>query len=114
MADAEGDRPMRSFLVECYTSGIERGSVAAAGTRLSRAAEELRRDGQPIEYVRALAVPGDEVAFHLFLAAEAAVVREAARRAGVTCERIVESIVVEAESTATPVPTSTPTPFPAD
>jgi hypothetical protein len=96
MSETDDDRPLRNFLVECYASPIERGTAAAAGDRLSRAARELRRRGRAIDYIRAIVVPDDEVAFHLFLARDAGVVREAVTRARMTCERIVESIVVEA------------------
>lgn len=95
MATTTGTPRLRSFLVECYSPGIRRDEVAAAGDRSRAAAEALRHSGRQIEYVRALLVPGDEVVFHLFLARDARLVREAVSRASVTYERIVESIVVE-------------------
>ena len=78
--------------------------VAADGDRARTAAEALRRDGRRIEYVRGLLLPLDEVVFHLFLAQDAGLVREAVSRAAVSCERIVESIVVETGSDARPSP----------
>jgi hypothetical protein len=102
MKTAESNPRLRSFLVECYSPGIERDEVAAAGDRSEVAAEALRRTGREIEYVRALLVPLDEVVFHLFVAQDASLVREAVSRASVTYERIVESIVVETASVAMP------------
>lgn len=97
MIETDPNRPMRTFVVECYASRIERRGVAATGDRLGRAARTFRDRGRPIEYVRALLVPDDEVAFYLFLAPDVAVVREAVDWARVSCERIVESIVLEAD-----------------
>ena len=91
-------------MVECYAPGIEAAGVAADGARAQAAAEAMRRDGRRIEYVHGLLLPLDEIVFHLFLAQDAGLVREAVSRAAVTCERIVESVVVETGSDAGPVP----------
>jgi hypothetical protein len=104
MATDDGHPRLRTFMVECYAPGIQAAEVAADGDRAQGAAEALRRDGRRIEYVRALLLPLDEVVFHLFLAQDAGLVGEAVLRAALTCERIVESIVLEAGSEANPAP----------
>ncbi len=104
MATDDGNPRLSTFLVECYAPGIQVVDVAADGGRARAAAEAMRRDGRRIEYVRGLLLPLDEVVFHLFLAQDAGLVREAVMRAAVTCERIVESIVVETSADARPLP----------
>ena len=104
METDDGNPRLRTFIVECYAPGIQAADVAADGDRAQAAAEAMRRDGRRIEYVRGLLLPLDEVVFHLFLAQNLDLVREAVSRAIVTCERIVESIVVEAGSDAKRVP----------
>jgi hypothetical protein len=82
------------YLVECYAPGIERAEVESAADRARKASAELREEGQKVEYVGAILVPGDEVVFHIFASECARTVREASARASVEYERVVESIAV--------------------
>lgn len=84
----------RTWLVECYTVGIEREAVARAGERAREAAVDLRKDGRVVVYVGAIFVADDEVVFHAFVAEDPALVGEASRRAEIRFERIVESVSV--------------------
>jgi hypothetical protein len=84
----------RTFLVECYLTGIEETAVAEAGRRAREVVEGLRRRGEDIEYRGATLVPDDEVVFHAFVASGVALVEAASRQAGLRYERIVESIGV--------------------
>jgi hypothetical protein len=84
----------RTYLVECYAPGIERAEVEFAGDRAHAASAELREEGQKVEYVGAILVPGDEVVFHVFASECAGTVREASVRASFEYERVVESIAV--------------------
>ena len=86
----------RTYLVECYLPGIAEADVAAAGNRFRFAVEDLRSAGHDVTYLGALFLATDEAVFHQLRAADAAVVIEAARRAGVAFERVVESIGVGA------------------
>lgn len=79
---------MAEFLVECYVPQSEVGGIQARAERSALAAEELTRAGTPVRYVRSIFVPGDETCFHLYEAASAELVREAAQRAAITFERI--------------------------
>ena len=86
---------LRTFLVECYAPGIERSAAADAGRRARAAATLLRRPDQPIEYLGALLVAGDEVVFHAFRAADPKLVDHVSRQAGLRFERIVESVAID-------------------
>jgi hypothetical protein len=90
----ESARLSRTYLLECYESGLERAEVESATDRALAASAELREEGRKVEYVGAILVPEDEVVFHVFAAESAAAVREASVRASVEYERVVESIAV--------------------
>jgi hypothetical protein len=83
----------RTFLVECY-SPVSREGATSDGDGLHRACAGLKAMGSDLDYLGALVVPGDELVMYLFVAADVAAVREAARRAGLVVERIVESIAI--------------------
>jgi 3'-phosphoadenosine 5'-phosphosulfate sulfotransferase len=89
-----------TYVVECYSPGVDREAVALTGDRATSAAAELSRQGRPVEYVGALLFPQDEIVFHLFRASGPDAVREASRGARVEFERVVESVPVGIESFA--------------
>jgi hypothetical protein len=79
------------FLVESYlpaASGEDRAEIAA---RTRAAADELARGGAPLRYVEAIFVPKDEMCLLVYEADSAELVREAGRRAGISCERVLEA-----------------------
>ena len=78
---------MTGFLVEVYTPPVT--ALADIQERARKAAMDLSEAGRPARYVRSIVVPGDETCFHLFEAST--VVREAASRAGISPQRIVEA-----------------------
>jgi len=82
----------RTFLVECYSPGVDRGSVEADGARVCSVAAEMRREGVGVSYLHAMFMAADEVVFYVFIAEDARSVAEASRRAGLQFERVVESI----------------------
>jgi hypothetical protein len=90
----ESGRLGRTFLVECYKSGLDQAEVESAAERVATASAELRAEGHGVEYVGAILVPGDEAVFHVFAAECADTVREASLRASVQHERVVESVTV--------------------
>jgi hypothetical protein len=87
-------RAMRIYLVECYSPGIARDDVEAAGERAIEVATSLRDEGCSVEYVGAILVPADEAVFHVFTSACVGAVREASVRAAVPFERVVESVAI--------------------
>jgi hypothetical protein len=90
----ESDGGGRTFLVECYKSGLDQAEVESAAERVATASAELRAEGHGVEYVGAILVPADEAVFHVFAAESADTVREASLRASVQHERVVESVAV--------------------
>lgn len=83
---------LRCYLVEGYWPGLgELGGEEAADTaRL--AASRMREDDGELRYLGVLLIPGDEVAFCLFLARSEAAMEGAARRAGLPVDRVVEVV----------------------
>ena len=88
------ERPRRTWLVECYSPGIEEEAVARAGARARAAVDEIGRGEPAIDYLGAFLVAADEVVFHAFAADDEALVEAASRRADLRHERIVESVAV--------------------
>jgi Protein of unknown function (DUF4242) len=80
------------FLVELYAPKHDGRTVVDGAERARLGAEELTREGTPVRYVRSIFVPEDETCFFLFEAETVDGVREAARRAELHFERIVESV----------------------
>ena len=82
--------PMAEFLVERYVSDA---SVAENGAEQARiTATRMTRNGMPIRLVRSIFLPEDETSLLLFEAASAEIVRETARNAGLSIDRIAEAI----------------------
>ena len=82
---------MNEFLIELYVSKTGGDAVAAGEECLGAAAAELTAEGRPVRLVRSIFVPEDETCFLLVDAASADDVREAARRASLTIDRVVET-----------------------
>ena len=82
---------MPEFLIELYVSRADGATVERGAKRARLAAEELSTEGTPVRYVRSIFVPEDETCFFLCEAASVEAVRETARRADLTFERIVEA-----------------------
>jgi len=80
------------YLVETYVSRTGAESVPVCAERARRAARQLMRQGTAVRYLRTVFVPEDETCFYLYEAASEEVVREAAHRAELRIERIVEAI----------------------
>ena len=63
-----------------------------ASDRARRAAEQMRRNGTPVRFLRSIFVPEDETCFFLFEAPTAAAVRDAARRAQLGATQVRKTI----------------------
>ncbi len=83
---------MAEFLLELYTSRAEPGAVEAVAERARQAAEQLSCEGTRVRFLRAMFVPEEETCFYLYEAGSADDVREAARRAELPAESVVEAI----------------------
>jgi hypothetical protein len=83
---------MREFVAEQYISGSDR-AAAKRGASIARiAAEQLAREGIPIEFVRSIFVPEDETCIYFYQADSIEAVREAAVRAALSFDRVSEAV----------------------
>lgn len=90
-------RSSRTYLVECFAPGVDRAAVHDTAARASEAAFDLRRQGRAIEYEGALLVLLDEVVLHRFRSESQALVREAADRAAMAFERVLDVVAIDAD-----------------
>jgi hypothetical protein len=81
----------RLYVAEAYTSRSSRTDLKAIAERATAAAAAITAPGRPVRYMRTVFLPDDETCFHLFEADAAEQVRQAVRRAGIECERIVQA-----------------------
>ena len=86
---------MPLYLAELYQSSAESGDLAQAAARARAAASAMAKTGTRIRYVRSVFVPSDETWFLLYDADLASDVVEAAGRAGIHLERVVEALETE-------------------
>jgi len=80
-----------TFVIESYLSRTGTGELDAAAARLRAAIDEMPEAAGRVRYLRSMFVPDDEMCFHVIEAPSQAVAIEAARRAGLTPDRIVEA-----------------------
>jgi hypothetical protein len=85
-----------TYLLEAYLSKSAADGPADLAARAAFAAEEMRRQGAAVRYLRGIFIPQDETCFHIFEAGSEADVKNAAARAGIQAERVLETTTVEA------------------
>jgi hypothetical protein len=78
-------------LVECYWPGVSELRLAVSASRVRQAVARLCDRGRELQFVGSILVPADETVFWLFDGEEADV-RAASEQAGVTFDRILESL----------------------
>ena len=86
---------MPLYLAELYRASAGSGDLAEAAARARAAASAMNRAGPRVRYVRSVFIPADETWFLLYDASTAADVLEAAGKAGIRLERVVEAIETE-------------------
>lgn len=86
------------YAVESYVPPLGLGELSEKVGRVRAATAELRREGTPIRYLRSLFLRGDEICFLFFESPSEETVVEAARRAEVAFERVVEIEIVPARA----------------
>ena len=84
----------KTWVVECYVPGVDDAAVRAAAERTAAEIRRLGPDGRQIEYLGALLMAIDEVVLHAFRAIDPELVRGVSTAAGLTFDRIVESVEV--------------------
>jgi len=80
------------FIVELYLSSAGSDGFEEIDARARAAAKELAREGASIRHLRSTHVPEDEMCLLLYEAPNRELTLEAARRAGLASERVVEAI----------------------
>src|SRR5215204_5393189 len=88
------DEP-RTYLVECFWPGIDERQHAAAADRAQASALQLRREGEEIEFLGSILIPGDETVFCFFKGREPGV-WGASERAALPFERVLEARITQA------------------
>ena len=83
---------MPLYLAELYRASAEGGDLAEAAARARAAADARARARTRVSYVRSVFVPADETWFLLYEASSAAAVAEAAGKADLRLERVVEAL----------------------
>ena len=86
--------PKPVLMVECYAPASDPDASAAVVDRVRAACADLRTAEADVAYLGALVVPDDELAFHVFTAANARDVLQVSGRAGLRVERIMESVAI--------------------
>jgi hypothetical protein len=86
------------FLVESYVSRSEPSGSGPRSADISRVAAQLTAEGRRVRLIRSIVVPEEETCFYLFEAVTADDAREAAVRAGLFVERVVEAVPDEGAS----------------
>jgi len=78
------------YVVECFWPGVDTEALRSLDARATVSSGELTSGGLPVRYLGSLLMRDDEVVLCLFEGTEAAV-RQAAERAEVPFERILEA-----------------------
>ena len=82
--------PATDFVAECFCPGVDEAALRELDARAGASAAELAGSGEPVRYLGSILMAEDEVVLCQF-EGTAAAVREAAERAQIPFERIVEA-----------------------
>jgi hypothetical protein len=88
------------YLVEVYMGRRHAHELTHVAVRARQAAEALTAAGTIVHYLGSIAVPEDEMCFHFYTGPTAAVVSDAASRAAITVDRVVEAVHLNPYETA--------------
>jgi hypothetical protein len=80
------------YLVEVYLPPSSSGRAGPGPEEISRAADQVTRQGLAVRLTRLIVVPEDETCFYLFDADSADAVHQVANRSGLTYGRVVEAV----------------------
>jgi hypothetical protein len=88
---------MPEFAAEQYISGTDTAAAERRADVARRAAEQLTREGTPVEFVRWIFIPQDETCIQMYRAGSIDVVRLVAARASLRFEHISEAVTETGE-----------------
>jgi hypothetical protein len=83
--------PTPFFAATCYWPGVTERAVALAAGRGAAEAEAVSRAGSAVGYLGSILFRDDELVLCLFDASSSVAVRGVAERAGIPCERVMNS-----------------------
>jgi hypothetical protein len=81
-----------TYVVESYLTRLSAERLGETAEVIRRAAEEVSSAGSPVRYDRWDFLAEDELCLHFFEAESVESVAQALERAGLSCERIVETV----------------------
>jgi hypothetical protein len=93
------DTPTR-YTVELRVPRAGWVDVHQAAARAREATEEMRREGEPVRFLRSIFVPEDDACFFLYEGPSAESVRAAARRAKLGVRRVEAALRLDGEETS--------------
>jgi hypothetical protein len=82
---------MPTYVVESYFPRGRADQVADVAAGVRRAAQELASEGSAVRYERMDFLAEDELCLHFFEAVSREIVARVAERAGLVCDRVVET-----------------------
>ena len=85
---------MAEYLLEVYVTRTDTNAVKDSTRRARAGAEAAAADGSIVRFVRSIFMPADDTCFLLYEADSPEAIHEAARRAGLPIERVVEALSV--------------------
>ena len=94
MAREQRRETRKTFLVEHYRPGRDVAQLSRSIALIRAVVEEMEKSGEPVRYLSATIMPGDESFFCLIEAASEEVVSDVYARADVPFERISAAICV--------------------
>lgn len=86
------------FAAKCYWPGVTEREIERVAADAVREAENVSRAGHGVTYVGAIVFPRDELVLCIFESSSRMMVVRTAERAGIPCERLMESFWLGANS----------------
>jgi hypothetical protein len=87
-------QPSKTYVVECYLPGVDDRALQRAADATAGQVRRLGPAAADVEYLGALLMAVDEVVLHAFRASDPELVRRVSAAAGLSFDRIVESVEI--------------------
>ena len=85
-------RRVMLYAAKCYWPGVTEDELERAAASATREAHKASQTGTPIAYLGSLLFPHDQLVLCLFEGSSRTTVKQTAERAGIPCERLMQSI----------------------
>jgi hypothetical protein len=80
------------YAAKCFWPGVTEHEVERAAANAARVAVIISRGGHRVSYCGAIVFPRDELVLYVFESSSRRMVLRASERAGIPCERLMESL----------------------